>query len=373
MLTVLSGPAGAGKTTALAAWAVESRWPGLVAWLTLDEYDNEPGVFWRYLSAALRQAGVPLPDPDRGDQPADSAAARVRVMSLLETQHPPAVLVLDNLHLLRRHKIAGELAYMLRQAEPGLRVIIAARGEPSLPLHQYMLTGDLTEIQADQLAFTAAEAKSLLGQHDLAGYGEFLDSLVRETGGWAAGLRLAAIAARRGSPAAAVNLSCADHPVTTYLTQEMINPQPRHVRDFLLRTSIVDSFSSELAVELTGQEHAAMTLAKLVRAGTFIQNAGEGWYRYHKLFAGVLRARLRDESPGMAAMLRRRAAMWFIAHGDLPAMVRYATRAGEWQLAACAVVDELAVDRLLDPDAGRDLVGGLRDIPSGSSWQLPQP
>lgn len=373
MLTVLSGPAGAGKTTALAAWAVDSHWPGPVAWLTLDDYDNQPGVFWRYLPAALRQAGVPLPGTEHGDHPADCAAARVRITSALETQHPSALLVLDNLHLLREPKIADELAYTLRQAKPGLRVIIATRGEPPLPLHQYLLTGDLTEIQADQLAFTEAEAKSLLGQHDLTGYGESLNSLVRETEGWAAGLRLAAIAARRGSPAGAVSLGSVDHPVTTYLTREMINPQPRQVRDFLLRTSIVDSFSSELAVELTGQKHAAMTLAKLVQANTFIQSAGEGWYRYHTLFAGVLQARLRDESPGMAAVLRRRAAMWFTAHGDLPAVVRYATGAGEWQLAAHAVVDELAVDRLLDPDGGRDLVGGLRDIPPGSSWQLPQP
>ena len=373
MLTVLSGPAGAGKTTALAAWAVDSHWPGPVAWFTLDEYDNQPGVFWRYLPAALRQAGLLLPGTERGDQPADCAAARARITSALETQHPSALLVLDNLHLLRDHRIADQLAYTLRQAKPGLRVVIATRGEPPLPLHQYMLTGDLTEIQADQLAFTAAEANSLLGQHDLAGYGEFLNSLVRETEGWAAGLRLGAIAARRGSPAGAVSLGSVDHPVTTYLTREMINPQPRHVRDFLLRTSIVDSFSSELAVELTGQKHAAITLAKLVRANTFIQGAGQGWYRYHTLFAGVLRTRLCDESPGMAAMLRRRAAMWFTAHGDLPAAVRYATRAGEWQLAARAVVDELAVDRLLDPYSGRDLVGGLRDIPPGSSWQVPQP
>jgi LuxR family transcriptional regulator, maltose regulon positive regulatory protein len=373
ILTVLSGPAGAGKTTALTAWAVGSHWPGPVAWFTLDEYDNEPGVFWRYLSAALRQAGVPLPDSEPGDRLAGSAAPRVRVTSVLETQHPPAVLLLDNLHLLREDKIAAELAYVLRQAKPGLRVIITTRGEPPLPLHQYLLTGDLTEIQTDQLAFTQAEAKSLLGQHDLADHGEFLDSLVRETEGWAAGLRLAAVAARRGSFAGPAGLRSADHPVTAYLTREMINPQPRHVRDFLLRTSIVDSFSSELAAELTGQEHAAVTLANLVRANTFIQRTGEGWYRYHPLFAGVLRARLSDESPGMAAALRRRAATWFTAHGDLPAAVRYATRAGEWQLAAEAVVDDLAVGRLVDPGGGPDLVTGLRDIPSSSSWQLPQP
>lgn len=365
MLTVVSGPAGAGKTTALAAWVAASRWPGPVAWFTLDEYDNQPGAFWRYLSAALRQAGIPLP--------ADRATTRARVTSVLEALRPPAVLILDNLHLLCESEVADELACMLWQARAGLRVIIAARGEPPLPLHQFLLTGDLTEIRADQLAFTVPEAKLLLGQHDLIGYGEVLAMLIRQTEGWAAGLRLAAIAARGDANPAAANVAAAGHPVADYLTREVIERQPRHVQEFLLRTSIVDSFSPELAVELTGQEHAALTLAKLVQANMFIQSAGQGWYRYHALFAGVLRARLRDESPGHTAALGRQAARWFAAQGDLPAVVQYATRAGEWQLAARAVVDELAVERLLDPDQGRELVAALREIPSGASWRLPQP
>jgi len=213
MLTVVSGPAGAGKTTALAAWVARGHWPGPVAWLTLDEYDNQPDSFWRYLSAALRRAGIALP--------AEQVTTRAPVTAVLEAQRPPAVLILDNLHLLRAPGIADELACMLRQARAGLRVIIAARGEPPLPLRQFLLSGDLTEIRADQLAFTVPEAKLL--------------------------------------------------------------------------------------------------------------------------------------------------------HGDLPAVVRYATRAGEWQLAARAVVDELAMDRLLDPGQGRDLVAGLGEVPSGASWRLPQP
>jgi LuxR family maltose regulon positive regulatory protein len=368
-LTVISGPAGTGKTTALAAWAAGSHLPGPVAWLTLDEYDNLPGVFWRYLSASLGHAGIPLPV----DPAADPAVIRAQLTSVLETQRPSAVLVLDNLHLLREQQIIGELACMLRQAKAGLQVIIAARGEPPLPLHEYLLTGDLTEIKGDQLAFTAAEARSLLGQYDLLGSGEAPASLIRKTEGWAAGLRLAAIAARSATSTAAPNLSRADDPVSTYLTREVIEPLPRHVQDFLLRTSIVDCFTSSLAVELTGQEHAAVTLSQLFRADAFIQNAGEGLYRYHPLFARVLRARLRDESPSMAAVLGRQAAMWFAARGNLPAVVHYATRAGEWPLAARVVVDELAVDRLLDPGDGRDLVAGLRDVPQGTSWELPQP
>jgi LuxR family transcriptional regulator, maltose regulon positive regulatory protein len=370
--TVVTGPPGAGKTTSLAAWVAGERWPGPVAWLTIDEYDNHPDLFWQYLSAALRQAGVHLASYGENTSYDRDPGALLRLASGLAGQFPPAVLVLDDLHLLTHARIAAELSYVLRHSKPGLKVITASRTEPPLPLHKYLLTGDLTEIGGDQLAFTGPEARQLLHNHGVTSYSESLMSLIAKTEGWAAGLRLAAIAQQESAETAG-NLGSMRHPVTAYLTNEVIDALPRHARDFVLRTSVLDSVSPDLALALTGQQNAAITLAGLQKDSTFIRSAGGGWYRYHALFGEVLRARLRDENPGMAGNLQRRAAIWFRRRGRLTDAVRYAVRAGDWELAARIVIDDLAVGRLLDPGSGRGLTATLQGILPRESWTQPQP
>jgi LuxR family transcriptional regulator, maltose regulon positive regulatory protein len=371
-VTVVTGPPGAGKTTGLAAWVAGERWPGPVAWLTVDEYDNHPDLFWRYVSAALRQAGLRPAFSGHNRFHGRDPGALLRLASVLAGQFPPAVLVLDDLHLLTHPRIAAELSYVLLHSRPGLRVITASRTEPRLPLHKYLLTGDLTEIGGDQLAFTGPEARQLLHNHGVTAYSESLMSLITKTEGWVAGLRLAAIAQRESAETAG-NLGSVRHPVTAYLTNEVIDALPRHARDFVLRTSVLDSVSPDLALALTGQQDAAVTLAGLQGNGTFIRNAGSGWYRYHPLFAEVLRARLRDEHPGMAGNLQRRAAIWFRRRGRLTDAVRYAVRAGDWELAARIVIDELAVGELLDPGSGRGFTAALQGILPQESWTQPQP
>jgi LuxR family maltose regulon positive regulatory protein len=192
-LTVVTGPPGAGKTTALALWPVAE--PGIVAWVCLDEFDNRPGVFWSYVVAALRESGVTLPR-------ALPAAMRGRVgdhvfllqlAAALAAQDPPVTLVLDDLHLLTAPEVLDGLDYVLRNVGSGLRLLASSRMDPLLPVHSYRLAGELAEIRASDLAFSTAEAGLLLARHRSTLTAGQLECLIRRTEGWAAGLRLAAV------------------------------------------------------------------------------------------------------------------------------------------------------------------------------------
>src|SRR5215467_12230371 len=194
-ITTVTGPPGAGKTMALAMWAAASQAAGATAWVTIDDHDNQPRVFWSYVLEALRRPGVHFPR-------AMSAAVRrypvdheflLRFASLMAAQDPPVTLVLDDVHLLTSPKVLEGLAYVLKHATPGLRLVVASRIDPLLPLHRYRLTGELTEIRAGDLAFTTPEACLLMAQHGIGLSEESLESLTRRAEGWAAVLRLAAI------------------------------------------------------------------------------------------------------------------------------------------------------------------------------------
>jgi LuxR family maltose regulon positive regulatory protein len=366
-VTVVSGPPGAGKTVALAQWLANSRWPGPVAWLALDEYDDTADHFWRHLVAALTQAGIPLPADDFASGP----DGPLLIASALAAQQPPAVLVLDNLHLLRAPRLVGGLSYLLRHVRPGLRVVVGTRSDQPLPLQQYLLTGDLTEIHGSQLAFTGPETRLLLRGHDLGAYRESLQPLVKKTEGWAAGLRFVAIALS-GTPGDGTGAAGVEQVIGGYLTSEALDAQPPGIRDFLLRTSVPEQVTPDLARVLTDHVNSAAILSDLVRANLFIQPLDAGWYRYHELFRTTLRARLRDENPGLLDELLRLTAEWCRRHGQLAAAVRYAASAGDGRLAARLMVDELAVSRLIDPDRGQSLAHGLEDIPAPSVPAGPQ-
>ena len=355
-VTLVSGPPGAGKTVALAHWVATSRWPGPVAWLTLDEYDDASDHFWHHLAAALSRAGIQVPasgfagDPD----------APLQIASALATVESPAVLVLDNLHMMHSPRRVAGLGYLLRHAKPGLRVVAAARTAQPLPLHHYRLTDDLTEVHAGQLAFTGPETSSLLATHDVVVYREALMPLVKRMEGWVTGLRFAAIALSGGGP---VDLSDVDQQICGYLISEAFDTQPACTQDFLLRTSVPERITADLAQALTDRDPAAPSLPEIVRANLFIQPAGSGWYRYHALFRDVLQARLRHENPDVLPGLLRRAAEWHRQRGQLADAVRYAASAGDGTLARRIILDELAVSRLLDPDRGQGLLNSLQDIP----------
>jgi LuxR family transcriptional regulator, maltose regulon positive regulatory protein len=362
-LTSVTGPPGAGKTMAIAAWATASDRPGTLAWLTVDELDNRPMVFWSYIVAALRHAGIAAPRIRAGTgRVAVDHAFLARLASVLAGQDPPVVLVLDDLHLLAEPAILDGLAYVLRNAQPGLHLVVVSRMDPLLPLHRYRLAGQLAEIRADDLAFSTEESALLLAHHGITLSADALDRITGRTEGWAAGMRLAALSLQgRDDPEQfAKELEAGDSAITGYLVDEVLGAQAASVREMLLRTSILDSVNAELVGELTGDPAAAGILPALARANAFVRPLGQGWYRYHSLLAAVLRLKLRIEHRGQVPDLYRRAARWYQRNGCLGEAVRYAARSGDWPLAAEMVVTELAVPRLIDLRGDQLLAGTFK-------------
>ena len=372
-LTVLTAPAGAGKTMALALWTAAQ--PGTVAWICLDDYDNRPEVFWSYVVAALRRSGVAVPAvPPAARGQAGDRVFLLGLAAALAAQDPPVTLVLDDLHLLTDPRVLDGLDYVRRNTGLGLRLVVSARMNP-LPLHRYRLAGELTEIRADDLAFTVPEAGELMARHGITLTADSLECLTRRTEGWAAGLRLAAISmGTHPDPDQFVTERITDDSaVTGYLVAEVLNPQPPAVRELLLSTSILEHVSGEAASELTGNDQAGRILPALARANAFVQPAGSGWYRYHPLFAEVLRLKLTREHPDRAAALHRRAARWYERNGQLTDAVRHATHVGDWPLAAGIVIDALAISEIIQPRGSPSLGEGFKVMPHGHAWAEPQP
>src|ERR1700751_3405563 len=375
-LTIVTGPPGAGKTMALALWATAE--PGPVAWVGLDEFDNRQGMFWSYVVAALRQAGVAIPKtlrPVPRGRAGDDEGFLLRLTATLAAQAPPVTLVLDDLHLLTDPAVLKGLEFVLRNVGSALRLLVASRMDPLLPLHRYRLAGQLTEIRASDLAFSLDEAGLLLEQHCGPLKEDALESLNRRTEGWAAGLRLAAISlvAHPDPDLFVKELMAEDSALTCYLVNEVLNVQSPEVREILLGTSILEHVSAEAAAELTGDDQAARILAALAPTNALVQPIGSGWYRYHTLFAEMLRLRLRYEHPDRVVALHQRAARWYERNNMPTDAVRHAIAAGDWPLAAAVVIDDLAIGQMLEAQDGQCLAGEFASMPSGEAWTTPQP
>ena len=267
------------------------------------------------------------------------------------------------------------LDFVLRNAGPGLRLVVSARMDPLLRLHRYRLAGELAEIRTADLAFSTAEAGLLMARHGCALSAGLLQCLTRRTEGWAAGLRLAAISmgAHPDPDRFVKDLMAEDSALTGYLVAEVLSTQPPEVRDVLLSMSILEQVSAEVACELTGDEQAGRILAAVAHANAFVQSVGGGWYRYHTLFAEVLRLKLRHEYPGRVAVLHRRAARWYERNGSLTDAVRHAAQAGDWPLAASMVIDGLAIGEIIEPRGGQSLAAPFWIMPPGQAWTEPQP
>ncbi len=374
-LTILTGPPGAGKTMALASWAAGVTGPGRVAWFTLDRYDNRPEVFWSYVVAAIRRSGITVPRVVPG--PARDAVDHdflLRLASVLAGHDAPVVLVLDDFHLVTEPAILDGVGYLLRSARPTLHLVIASRMDPLLPVHRFRLAGELTEIRASDLAFSAPESSLLLAHHGIGLSRAAVQRLTQRTEGWAAGLRLAALS-MDGHPDPeqfVKELEAEDSAVTSYLVEEVLNAQPAAVRNLLLRTSILDCVSTDLATEFTGDPNAADMLNALARANAFVQPLGHGWYRYHSLFGAVLRLKLRNDCPDRMPGLHRQAARWYQRRGRLPEAVRHAADADDWPLAAGIVLDELAIGQLIEPRRDHLLTDVFRRMPRPGPATQPQ-
>ncbi|MEU2064098.1 LuxR C-terminal-related transcriptional regulator [Streptomyces sp. NPDC013455] len=347
-LTLLNGAAGAGKTLLAADWAAGLRQP--VAWLTVEAGDRRPGVFWAYVIQALRACGALAPGPV--GCPADASRVDDRLLAALaaelDDQDRPVVVVLDEFDRVTAPDVAEQLEFVLRHAGRGLHLVLVTRTEPLLPLHRHRAAGELTEIRAAELAFTPEEAVALLELHGLVLPVDAACSLVDRTRGWAAGLRLSALAARESAdPERYLKEFEADRStIADFLLAEVLKGQPAKTQDLLLRVSVLERFSPGLADALTGRSDAEPILAGLHRANAFVEHLGHSWYRLHPLFGEILRAHLRVRLPGLEPELHRRAARWLRRHGCLPETLAHGAAAGEWDFTAGALIDDMAIGEL---------------------------
>jgi LuxR family transcriptional regulator, maltose regulon positive regulatory protein len=370
-LVLICAPAGSGKTVLLADWARHGGRPA--AWLSLDVSDNDPARFWRHVVAALGQAcpGIgELAGPVLG--PLEASSPDGLVMALInelaaDPREDELLLVLDDYHLIDSQPVHGSLLFLLEHLPPGLRMVLASRSDPPLSLARLRAGGQLAELRAAELRFTADEAAALLREAigaDLPGTA--VATLTARTEGWAAGLQLAGLSLRGQADTAGfvAAFSGSHRYILDYLTGEVLERQNPQVREFLLETSVLERLTGELCDAVTGRAGSQAMLADIERAGLFLVPLDEvrGWWRYHHLFADLLRARLQAEQPGRVQALHRAAAAWCQEHDLADDAVRHALAAGEAAWAARLV--ERHVEELLGRSEGVTLRRWLSALPA---------
>ena len=368
---LVCAPAGFGKTSLLAELARSGGRP--VAWLGLDAGDNDPARFWRYVVAALDRAQPGIAGrlgPLLGSPTPRSFEGLVTAL-INELAASPGrdemLLVLDDYHLVEAGLVHESVSFLMENLPPGLLLVVSGRVDPPLPLARLRARGQLAELRAGELRFTTEEAAELLG----ASAGPVLPdtavvALTARTEGWAAGLRLAALSLRgRTDVAGFVAAFSGSHRfVLDYLADEVLDGQPGPVRSFLLETSVLERLSGELCDAVTGRSGSQAMLHHIERAGLFLVPLDEvrGWWRYHQLFADLLRARLEQDQPGRVRELHRAAAAWSDEHDLGDDAVRHALAAGDAAWAARLV--ERYVGALLRRSEGATLRRWLSTLPA---------
>ena len=369
-LTLVSAPPGFGKTTLLAAWVDARVAAGRpVAWVSLEETEQRPDSFWSYVVTALDTAA---PGIGQGALPllqgATPPVRTVLVTLLNELSALPEGLdlVLDDYHLADGPAIADDVAYLLEHLPRDVHLVISTRADPALPLARLRARGELVEIRAADLRFTLDEVAAYL--NEVVGL-ELADAdiaaLEGRTEGWIAALQLAALSLQGRADAAGFIAGFAgdDRYVVDYLVEEVLSRQPDAVRAFLLQTSILDRLNGSLCDAVTGGGDGRAVLEMLERSNLFVVplDGSRHWYRYHHLFADVLRAHLHDERPDELPDLHRRAAQWYAAADEPVPAVRHALAAGDVEHAA-DLVERSAIGLLRDRQEAT-VRGWIQDIP----------
>jgi LuxR family maltose regulon positive regulatory protein len=348
-LTLLSAPPGSGKTTLLSAWLAQVGQP--IAWLTLDEDDDDPIRFWTYAVAALERAypGATgsMPALLRAPQPPTMRGPQTALLNALDATNDSIYLVLDDYHAITARAIHDALDYLLARLPPHVHLVLASRVDPPLALAQLRARDELTELRAADLRFTGEEAASFLADvMKLRLTPAQIALLEQRTEGWIAGLQLAALSLRgRDDLGAFLDRFNGDHHyIADYLAGEVIDRQPERLRAFLLCTATLDQLCGPLCDALMREGHdSEALLAELERANLFLISLDDErrWYRYHALFATALRQRLRQTAPEEIPALHQRASAWFEREGMTEPAVRHALAAGETERAA-ALVERVA-------------------------------
>lgn len=367
-VTILCAPAGFGKTTLLSAWVAASD--RQVAWVSLDPTDSDPTRFLTYVIAGLEAIAPGLADhwlqALQSPQPPPTESVLVALLNEISSSPTQLILVLDDYHAVDSAAVDTALAFLLEHLPPQLHLIISSRQDPGLPLARLRARGQLTEVRAADLRFTPAEtAEYLTSVMGLRLTGNDIATLERRTEGWIAGLQLAALSIREHHDAAEfIRGFAGDHRyIADYLVGEVLGRQPDDVRDFLIRTAVLDQMSGPLCDAVTGQQHSHARLEALYRGNFFLVPLDDQrhWYRYHHLFGELLRAYLTEEQSGQVPALHRRASQWFEHHGSLADAVRHSLAAGDVEHVADLV--ERAAPELSQARQEATLLTWLRALP----------
>jgi LuxR family maltose regulon positive regulatory protein len=342
-LTLLSAPAGFGKTTLLCSWIGGLSDDGRPsAWLSLDTSDNDPARFWRYLVTAVDKI-----QPGSGDtalallgspQAPPIEAILTTMLNELGDSSADAVLVLDDYHLIYSQVIHEALAFLIEHLPPRMHLVIATRADPPLPLPRLRACGELTEARASDLRFTSEEAATFLNQvMGLELSAQDIAELEKRTEGWVAGLQMAALAMTGRDDVAGfvAAFTGSNRHVVDYLAEEVLGRQPEGLRNVLLKTSILDRMCAPLCDAVTGHTDGQTTLERLEQANLFLVPLDDErqWYRYHHLFADVLRQRLSQTQTESVPALHQRASGWFEEEGLVPEAIHHAVAARDWERA----------------------------------------
>jgi LuxR family maltose regulon positive regulatory protein len=344
-VTIISAPAGSGKTSLLRAWANHPDRKHRIAFVSVRRDQEAAQQFWLALLNAVRRASgtTSETEPPTAAPDLDVRTLVDRVLCELADPGSGITMIIDDLHELNAPEVLASLTQLLTSLPPGAHAILVTRHDLPLRLHRLRLAGELAELRAADLRFTGRETRELLDASGIALSEAGAALLHQRTEGWVAGLRLAVISlAGHPDPERFVTeFSGSDRTVAEYLIAEMLECQPDDVQDLLLRTCVLDQVHGELADVLTGRPGSERILLSLEDANAFVVSLDpeRTWFRYHHLFGDLLRLELRRTLPGQVPALHRRAAEWFVQHGHAGDAIRHTQAAGDWPDAARMLAD----------------------------------
>lgn len=339
-LVLVSAPAGFGKTTLLSEWLKQQPYP--FCWLSLDAADNDPARFWAYVILSLQGIRDELGEIElaqlRSPQPPPIQQILPNLLEEIDSFHDRGILVLDDFHVITSTAVNGSLAYLLENLPPDIHLVISTRSDPPIPIAKLRSRGQVLEIRADELRFTSGEAAAFLNQTmGLALSSEQVAALDERTEGWIAGLQMAALS-MRGRDAERVDgfiraFAGTHRFIMDYLLEEVLARESEEVQTFLLQTAILARLTGPLCDAVTGASYGQEMLDRLERRNLFVVPLDDDrtWYRYHHLFADLLRTQLQKSlGDGGVARLHLRASEWYEQHGSVLEAIDHSSLASDF-------------------------------------------
>ena len=370
LLTLVTAPTGWGKTLAVAEWATDAQLPGTLIWVNVAGGAADPDVFWLLLRDALVEAGengsVPIPDVGSNER------RRTHALTMLGAslrRSGPWVVVLDDFPSGQVGQLGRDLEVVLERAIRGLRLVILSQGEPAIEIQRHHVAGQLTRVAASELAMDVAEVTEVLARQEVDATDLTARLVQRHSHGWPCGVRLAALALHGASTTEAA-MELADRGAVDYLASEVLAKAPDRVRDLIVRTSMVEEVSRELATAVLGVTDVALDPAEASEA--FLDLRSDGSFTCDPLIRAAALFQLAREPEGVAAEARGRAADWYLARGEGHAALALALAAQEWQLVARTLVESFAIPGILMGSQDEAVESALAVVPVRAAEPLVQ-